>query len=133
MPKNQKSVDALTGLPGRDEFERSLSAIIRAKGEHSPVSLAFFDIDDFMKINQNNGHDRGDIVIIEIVKLFQNLLPPDRGTVFRIGGDEFAVVLKSTEKEEAFLRLEKARGGVMHIDAFRDIEPLPAISIGVAT
>ncbi len=125
--------DPLTGLPGKDEFEQVIGTVVKAESEHSPVSLAFFDIDDFLKINENNGHAKGDIVITEIVKLFQSLFPLEQGWVCRIGGDEFAVVLKQTEKEEAFLRLEQAREAVTRIDAVKDINPRPTISIGVAT
>ena len=133
MAMNPEIRDSLTGLPGKEEFEQIFDRVVKAQNDHSPVSLAFFDIDDFLKINENNGRAKGDIVIKEIVKLFQSLFPREQGWVCRIGGDEFAVILKRTEKEEAFLRLEKAREAVPRIEAVLDIDPLPAISIGVAT
>jgi diguanylate cyclase (GGDEF)-like protein len=125
--------DPLTNLPTKDDFEQIFTTALNAKGEFLPVSLAFFDIDQFKAVNDNYGHSKGDDVLNQIADHLASLFPEDVGGVCRIGGDEFAIVLKQTEKEDAFLRLEKARDGVANLDSLSDISPYPTISIGVAT
>jgi diguanylate cyclase (GGDEF)-like protein len=133
MAKRIDTGDALTGLPGKPEFEDLLGRAVDADGELAPVSLAFFDIDHFMDVNQKLGHEKGDEVIRAIASFVSGRLPVGRRSMCRIGGDEFAVVLEKTQKEEAFLLLESARQEVASLEALGGVDPHPTISIGVAT
>jgi diguanylate cyclase (GGDEF)-like protein len=126
-------MDPLTGLPTKGEFEEILGSALNGEAGQAPVSVALFDIDHFMQLNERNGHQAGDEAILSIVKLFAAEFPGQAAAMCRIGGDEFAVILRATEKEEAFLRLEQARRGVPEIASLSSIDPRPTISIGVAT
>jgi diguanylate cyclase (GGDEF)-like protein len=89
--------DPLTGAWNRRYFERFLAAAIsnaRSKRLHATVLL--FDIDNFKRYNDEFGHDAGDEILVEAVRLMRSVIrPSDR--VCRIGGDEFAVVFHDPE------------------------------------
>lgn len=90
--KNAAFTDALTGAYNRRYFDKFLeSAILAAREERRSITVLVFDIDDFKKYNDAYGHDTGDDILRETVKLLKSVVrPTDR--VCRIGGDEFAVI-----------------------------------------
>lgn len=93
--------DPLTGafnrgfLMKRIEEEISWCVLYR-----EPLSIAIFDIDHFKKINDTYGHLTGDRILMEIVSLANNSLP-NRFTLGRYGGEEFCLVMPSTDETEA--------------------------------
>jgi diguanylate cyclase (GGDEF)-like protein len=94
-------VDSLTGLGNhrafQEEFDRQLDAV-RRYGH--VISLVLIDLDDFKVINDSSGHAVGDKALAEISKLLRSgLRRSDRA--FRVGGDEFAVLMAGTGAEEA--------------------------------
>jgi diguanylate cyclase (GGDEF)-like protein len=84
--------DPLTGAYNRRYFERFLAtAIEQARAARRYVTVFVFDIDDFKTYNDKYGHDAGDEILRETVRLMRSVIrPTDR--VCRIGGDEFAVI-----------------------------------------
>ncbi|TVQ60979.1 MAG: diguanylate cyclase [Phycisphaerales bacterium] len=84
--------DPVTGVWSRRYFDYFLPrALERARERRHEVSLLLFDIDDFKKFNDTYGHDAGDTILRETVRLLTSLVrPTDR--VCRVGGDEFAVI-----------------------------------------
>ncbi len=84
--------DALTGLPNRRRLlsllERTLAA---ARQDGRQVFVAFIDLDNFKRINDDHGHDAGDLFLISIGRRLVKGLRAD-DTVARIGGDEFVVI-----------------------------------------
>lgn len=90
--------DELTGAWNRRCFNRFLSdAIDRARAARRPVTVMVYDLDHFKIYNDTYGHDAGDEILRETVKLLNSVIRKgDR--VFRIGGDEFAVVFADPEK-----------------------------------
>jgi diguanylate cyclase (GGDEF)-like protein len=89
--------DPLTGAYNRRYFERFLaSALEQARAARRNVTILLFDIDDFKVYNDRYGHDAGDEILRETVKLMRSTIrPTDR--VCRIGGDEFAVIFYEPE------------------------------------
>ncbi|AKM06847.1 diguanylate cyclase domain-containing protein [Pelagerythrobacter marensis] len=91
--------DALTGLAGRRRFERDSRHIIeRARSEGTSFAVLYLDCNDFKAINDDFGHDVGDMVLCAIADRLQNSVG-DCGHIYRFGGDEFAVVLPQTGEE----------------------------------
>lgn len=90
--KNAAFTDSLTGAFNRRYFDKFLeSAIAQAREERRSVTVLAFDLDDFKKYNDAYGHDTGDEILRETVRLLKSVVrPTDR--VCRIGGDEFAVI-----------------------------------------
>ena len=129
----QENRDELTGLLTKEEYEKFLREMMVDDGADLPVSLAFFDIDHFLRVNTDYGGEIGDRVLKNIAGVFVEEFSGGNERVYRIGGDEFAVILCKTEKERAFLRLEKARGAVESLAYGETIDAPPTICIGVAT
>lgn len=134
MAKNMTELkDPLTGLPKKAEFDGLLEgALDESDGEH-PVSLALVDIDRFNDLNEKLGHKKGDEIILGVAKAIHRHLAPEEPLLCRIGGDEFAVILKNKEKEAAFLLLEQLRKVVAELTDLPSIAPGTTISIGLAT
>lgn len=99
--KYQAYHDTLTGLPNRLLFYDRLSvALSNAKRSKGILAVIFLDIDGFKPINDNFGHDVGDILLQSITKRLMNCIRQG-DTVARIGGDEFTLILPQvTQKEE---------------------------------
>ncbi|KIP99805.1 MULTISPECIES: histidine kinase N-terminal 7TM domain-containing protein [Pseudomonas] len=104
--REQALCDPLTGLYNRrylDElFGRELA---RVRRENGPLSLALIDLDHFKQLNDEHGHLDGDDVLKSVAQhLLVNLRSSD--TVFRIGGEEFLLILPGADALEASKRLE---------------------------
>ena len=98
-------VDNLSGLYNRKYFyetlEKYASVYSEVKNDGSTFSVVLLDVDDLTMINDQFGQQNGDLVLKTIADL---LLKSTRkaDTCFRIGGDEFAVVLPATDKTQAY-------------------------------
>ncbi|GAB4349626.1 MAG: hypothetical protein Kow006_11560 [Gammaproteobacteria bacterium] len=93
--------DPLTGLYNRREFERRLEELViaaREGGEHH--ALCFVDLDNFKVINDTCGHEAGDKLLQQITYLLGQRVR-DNDTLARIGGDEFAVLLRGCDTQQA--------------------------------
>ncbi|GAC1306250.1 MAG: hypothetical protein NVS2B3_03340 [Vulcanimicrobiaceae bacterium] len=119
-------VDNLTGIGNhrayQEDFHREVS---RAQRYGQTLSLALLDIDDFKVVNDRDGHLQGDRVLTTIATLLDSLRIVDRA--YRIGGDEFAVILPHTSLENAMELLQRLRAEVQAM-AFGS-----TVSIGLAT
>lgn len=109
----QESVrDELTGLHNRRYFnERLLDEIERAKRYDGRFSLLFGDIDHFKAVNDTHGHPAGDAVLAWLGHLFPRHLRHS-DVVSRYGGEEFAVLLLDTGKEQAAAIAENLRATI---------------------
>lgn len=123
--------DDLTGLFNQRQFPRSLSAELqRADRNGEPVSLVIADLDCFKHVNDTHGHPVGDAVLAAVAAdIAASVRPFD--VACRLGGEEFAVILPQTGKEEALAVAERIRSRVAHAD--RGDLPEVTISCGVAT
>jgi diguanylate cyclase (GGDEF)-like protein len=128
-------LDPLTGLPNRRKFEERLDEeILRHQRNGLPLSLVYFDIDHFKDFNDNHGHIAGDRLLIA----FTNLLQNDRRAVdrfYRIGGEEFALLLPETDGPGTRTVAERLRAMVAgHTFAFGEVAGAQVtVSAGCAT
>jgi len=90
--RNAAYTDALTGAWNRRYCDRFLARVLEeARKARRHVSVMVFDIDNFKMYNDRFGHDAGDEILRETVRLLRSMIrPSDR--VCRVGGDEFAVI-----------------------------------------
>lgn len=101
--------DALTGLYNRRHFEYALEKELKIIERHGDFnSLIILDIDHFKQVNDNYGHDVGDKVLIEIANLLNRRLR-ETDMLFRIGGEEFAVICLRTDKAKSLTLAEDLR------------------------
>ena len=105
-------VDGLTGLYNHKFFYKLLNAeIARADRYKYSFSLIMIDIDDFKKINDNYGHQRGDTILKEIASIFKSFVRITDSAV-RYGGEEFAIILSQTAKQHGRVFADRIVKGV---------------------
>jgi diguanylate cyclase (GGDEF)-like protein len=93
--------DYLTGVKNaRSFYEQAEIELNRAQRYHRPLSIAYFDVDDFKDLNDRFGHQAGDSALHAIgIGLVRCLRPSD--VIGRLGGDEFAILLPETGARKA--------------------------------
>lgn len=95
------TVDALTNIANRMHFDLILEhSFHQAQREKTLLSLIFFDIDHFKKVNDTYGHMTGDLVLKELANLVKNNLRQS-DTIARWGGEEFIIILPNTSISSA--------------------------------
>ncbi|MBY4678472.1 diguanylate cyclase domain-containing protein [Marinobacterium arenosum] len=93
----QANYDHLTGLPNRKLFhERLRQQIDQARQSGRPFALLFIDLDGFKAINDNFGHDAGDLLLKESARRIADCVRKS-DTVARLGGDEFTLILQQLD------------------------------------
>lgn len=94
------SYDTLTGLPNRALLiDRLHQALALAQREGRELALLYLDLDNFKNLNDTKGHDRGDRFLKEVARRLDGCVG-ESGTLARIGGDEFVILLHSLSGEE---------------------------------
>ncbi|HWH93899.1 MAG TPA: GGDEF domain-containing protein [Baekduia sp.] len=83
--------DPLTGLGNRRALREHAAAVVPAATTAAPVRVAVFDLDRFKAYNDVHGHAAGDALLIEFADRFSRAVGA-RGTLYRLGGDEFCLV-----------------------------------------
>jgi diguanylate cyclase (GGDEF)-like protein len=100
--------DSLTQIGNRRAFDvcmrRELSRAARRNGV---AYLALLDVDGFKSVNDENGHQHGDVVLAKLGTMLRGFRAEDGA--YRLGGDEFAVVLTDCSREEAMAAMERFR------------------------
>lgn len=89
--------DSLTKLPNRTLYKDRLhQAIAKSHRSRDSLALLFLDLDDFKIINDSLGHDAGDTLLCEFSHIIQNIIRKT-DTVYRLGGDEFTIILQDCD------------------------------------
>ena len=104
--------DALTGVYSRIAYdERIQQELARWTRYETPFSYVILDIDHFKRINDTYGHNAGDKALKLVAQLMTTYVRQS-DYVFRIGGEEFVLLLTSTAQENAGKLVEKMRAGI---------------------
>lgn len=99
--------DLLTGLANRYATLRGLRNDVSMPASLSRLGLLFIDLDNFKTVNDTLGHNAGDIVLQMTASRLSDAVG-DEGSLARIGGDEFVVVMKGDDVERRAVRLAEA-------------------------
>jgi diguanylate cyclase (GGDEF)-like protein len=125
--------DALTGLPNRTLIEDRLERAVAAQRRNPTTvsALLFADLDDFKRINDDNGHRAGDAVLQGVAERAKHAL---RGvdSVGRWGGDEMLVVLEDAGRDRIPELVERVRRAIETPIDYAGLRLQVGVSIGVA-
>jgi diguanylate cyclase (GGDEF)-like protein len=125
-------LDGLTGLGNHRAFQEELRRQLEHATRHkSPLSLLLIDVDDLKKVNDEHGHAMGDELLSAVGRISMSAIR--RGDrAFRVGGDEFAVVLPNADVETGLTVARRMLAGALN-GAFSGttIEPF-SLSIGIS-
>lgn len=126
------TTDALTGVSNRRGFmEKVEHELSRAQRYGNPFTMIMVDIDHFKSINDNYGHQVGDLVLQKMALAIKSALR--KSDIFgRIGGEEFSIVLMETEPETAISISERIRSRIEALSIHTGKETVHiTISIGL--
>jgi diguanylate cyclase (GGDEF)-like protein/PAS domain S-box-containing protein len=130
---NLANMDVLSGLPNRGRVRQLLGeALSTAQSSNVPCAIMFLDLDGFKPVNDTFGHPKGDAVLKSVAQRLVKEVG-DAGHVGRMGGDEFAIVIRDAQGrkviENLARRLIESVAAPYHIDK---VEIRIGVSIGCA-
>ena len=119
--RERAATDPLTGLGHHATFHEALA---RARGRRDDIAVLLVDLDGFKEVNDSRGHQAGDRVLrVTAAALSSTLRRGDE--LFRIGGDEFAAIVRVAREDEAIEAGNRLRDAVAALGSI-------TVSIGVA-
>jgi diguanylate cyclase (GGDEF)-like protein/putative nucleotidyltransferase with HDIG domain len=122
--------DALTGLRNHRSFQTDLrEALALGASTRSLMGLVLIDIDNFKSINDRFGHQVGDDVLITLARLMREEY--GEAQAYRIGGEEFALLLPDDGEQEAYTAVERLHARLWQT-RFPHAEPV-TVSAGIAS
>ncbi|WPM32159.1 GGDEF domain-containing protein [Hydrogenobacter sp. T-2] len=114
--ETEANIDYLTNTFNRRSFERALrEAFEEYKKRQAIFSLVLIDLDGFKRVNDLYGHSAGDLVLRRVAQLLRQSLRA-KDILARWGGDEFAVLMSGTRKEQAIAVAERLKKAVEDLE-----------------
>lgn len=101
--------DSLTGIYSREYYDKTIQSYADKPSES--FSFAMLDLNDLKKINDTFGHYVGDQYIVHFIHIIQDHLSSG-DSIYRTGGDEFAIIMPDTKLQEGLKKIEIIRGHV---------------------
>ncbi len=98
------NTDTLTELPNRAYFQANQQRLVKGKIPHA---LLVFDLDNFKKVNDSLGHEVGDILLCKVAERIRSL-GRNQDTVYRLGGDEFSLIIENTNDIHTITSIAKS-------------------------
>ena len=130
------SIDSLTGLKNRRQFNQDLAAALaQARRSGQPLGLMMIDVDFFKRLNDAAGHLYGDEVLGRLGMLLRDQLRRQTDAAYRVGGEEFVVLAQATDRTGLMAQAEHLRA---EIESAAWSHPAPGwsvvtVSIGCTT
>jgi diguanylate cyclase (GGDEF)-like protein len=131
--RHESLSDPLTGLGNHRSFQEELARQIDAARQGGyPLSLALIDLDDLKRTNDERGHAAGDRLLASMGRLIATTMRSgDRG--FRIGGDEFAILMPYGDAGGAHASLRRLLAMALGDESATDSRPVYSFSAGIST
>ena len=130
---DRATTDSLTGAANKQQFQAQLEkAMQHAQKSGEPLSLGLLDLDHFKHINDNFGHAAGDAVLASVARAITAALPAG-ASLYRVGGEEFAILFPTAVRSDALAGAERIRTAVAVEPIHHEATRIPVtISLGVA-
>lgn len=126
--RDMAMVDPLTGLPNRRQFDMLFTRLAQeAERNATPLSCLMIDIDHFKQFNDNHGHDAGDAILRAVGGLLNESLRED-GHAFRLGGEEFVVLMPGFSLDQAMARAAQIQQRLQSLRVQHDGKPLGPVT-----
>jgi diguanylate cyclase (GGDEF)-like protein len=103
--------DPLTQLFNRRHLAEHLANVLPTRLADLPTSFALADLDQFKRVNDIYGHQAGDAILKEVAQAIRSAIRAS-DIAFRYGGDEFAIIFRSSDAEEAAHAAERLRATI---------------------
>lgn len=128
--RTNAETDSLTGLLNKRAFNARTKEYMRLNPEKN-IGLFMVDLDFFKEVNDQYGHQRGDLVLIEVAKYLHSVFSDENAVIGRIGGDEFMAFLKDVPSDQYLLHMQNRINAafkikIPDIDCF-DVNQSPSI------
>lgn len=91
--------DGLTGLHNRASYMEKVNELERKRGQFHQIGFVVADINHFKKVNDTLGHHAGDQILVFVADALRSAFADYRKYIFRMGGDEFLVILPDVEED----------------------------------
>lgn len=129
--------DSMTGLYNRRFYVKTINEEMnRIKRHGSTLSLLMMDVDNFKAYNDTYGHQAGDDVLVRVAGILKSYTSRSGEYAFRLGGEEFGVLLSNMDDDESYKLAQQIRMGVesLNIPHINNTAiPVVTISIGIAS
>jgi diguanylate cyclase (GGDEF)-like protein len=123
--------DSLTLIANRRSYEEFSDNIINQKCANSlPLAIIIYDLDHFKQINDQYGHDVGDECLVAVVNAVSAILPESNNFHARIGGEEFAIILKHVSNDELEKTVQRVLDSVRQVNIPKQADIKITCSIG---
>lgn len=122
--------DALTGIRNKTAYDNEIQHLLcLIESGETRFGLAMIDLNYLKKINDTYGHDKGNIAIQRLCRLVCTVF--SHSAVFRIGGDEFAVILRGEDYDNYDRLLGIFNGELAKMDADGNLKPWEKVSAAI--
>lgn len=130
---NLSVTDELTGAHNRRQFNKDLAAAVALHSRHhTPLALCLLDVDHFKLYNDRYGHPAGDEVLQKIALILRQQLQRASDHAYRVGGEEFAILLDINEPPEKVRRfIEQMREAIHALAITHEGSPVGLVSISM--
>lgn len=109
--------DELTGLHNRRFFNTTIDRELkRAQRVEKQLTFAILDVDHFKQYNDHYGHQKGDLVLMNIGRCLKKILGRGSDFSFRLGGEEFGILFNDLDENESLAFGEQVRQSIQNLD-----------------
>lgn len=132
LARSEALLDSLTGLGNHRAFQEEMERQWSSAARHNrPLALVLLDLDEFKQINDSEGHAAGDVLLRRTGSFIKaSLRRADRA--FRVGGDEFALILPDTDADAAYVVMRRLLATCLEGEERRGPTPAMSFSAGIS-
>jgi diguanylate cyclase (GGDEF)-like protein len=123
--------DPLTGLRNRHDLDDTIRRlVVGADTSGAPLACLMIDIDRFKRLNDQFGHDAGDLVIRAVAGVFAGVVRDD-DLAFRYGGEEFLMLMPGLDEQQALERAERIRERIGTLKLVHETHALGRVTVSM--